>query len=265
MRLLSLTALAFALAGVWLIPSYSQEPRRGGQGRPGEGDGFRGEGRFMNPLVQVLDADRDGEISAEELAKATSALKALDRNNDGRLTAEELRPQGGREGDRGGGGGGFGGPPRAPGGPEGRPSVDIEETIARYMALDANKDGKLSKDELPERMQGLLTRADADSDGVVSKSELEKMVAAQQVPTGGRGGREGGPGGFGGPGRRGGPDGGFGGPGGVGPPNPEAFVGRAMEFDADKDGKLSKEELAKMAEQFGGRGRGGEGPGERRP
>src|SRR5207248_10783708 len=74
---------------------------------------------------------------------------------------------------------------------------------------------------------------------------------------GGGGGGPGGPGGpgGGGPGGPGGGRGGPGGPGGFGPPNPQAFIDRAMEFDADKDGKLSKDELAKMAEQmFAGRG-----------
>ena len=31
------------------------------------------------------------------------------------------------------------------------------------MALDENKDGKLATEEIPERMQGLITRADADT------------------------------------------------------------------------------------------------------
>src|SRR5207248_3697642 len=83
--------------------------------------------------------------------------------------------------------------------------------------------------------------------------ELTKM-AEQQAAGGGRGGF-GGPGGAGAPGGPGPGGQGRGGPGGFGPPNPQAFVDRAMEFDADKDGKLSKEELAKMAEQMGpGRG-----------
>ena len=59
---------------------------------------------------------------------------------------------------------------------------------------------------------------------------------------------------------RGGPGGG--GPGG--PPSPERFVEHAMEFDADGDGKLDRNELAKFAEDIqrmrGGRGGPG-GPG----
>src|SRR2546425_692553 len=84
---------------------------------------------------------------------------------------------------------------------------------------------------------GVIARADADGDGVLTKEELTKM-AERQTAGGGRGGFASGPGGGqGGPG--GGGAGGRGGAGGFGPPNPQAFVDRAMEFDADKDGKLS--------------------------
>ena len=43
-----------------------------------------------HPLVAALDANRDGELSAEELDKADAALKTLDKNNDGELNDEEL-------------------------------------------------------------------------------------------------------------------------------------------------------------------------------
>ena len=77
------------------------------------------------------------------------------------------------------------------------------------------------------------------------------------------GGREGqGPGGREG---RMGPGGG--GPGG--PPSPERFIEHAMEFDADGDGKLDRDELTKFAGEIqrmrggpgGGRGGPGGGPG----
>ena len=70
-------------------------------------------GRPMSPIIAALDADKDGEISAAEIANAAVALKALDKNGDGKLTGEEFRPArgpGGPGGDRGPGG------PRGPGG-----------------------------------------------------------------------------------------------------------------------------------------------------
>jgi hypothetical protein len=41
---------------------------------------------------------------------------------------------------------------------------------------DKNKDGKVSKEELPERMQGIVDRADANKDGAMDKKELRQMA-----------------------------------------------------------------------------------------
>jgi hypothetical protein len=50
--------------------------------------------QFMNdhPVLAVLDADHDGEISGWEIDHAAAALTKLDRNHDGYLTADELVP-----------------------------------------------------------------------------------------------------------------------------------------------------------------------------
>jgi Ca2+-binding EF-hand superfamily protein len=265
---------------------------RGPPGPPGGPEG-RGPGRgFIPPLMAALDADKDGEISAKEIDGAVKALKKLDKNEDGRLTNEELRPPMGGPGgfgpmgpgDRGRGRGpneqgrgrrGSGEPGRmggsGPGGPGGG------NMAQRIMGFDENKDGRVTKDELPEPMQRMLERADANQDGAIDKEEAGKMAERM-----GRGG----PGGQGGPGGRGGGD----------------FVQRLMNLDRDDDGKVAKDELPewmqermfesgdangdgfidkkeaeKMAEQFqrgggpprgGGRGQGGPGgrpPGNARP
>ncbi len=59
-------------------------------GQPGRG-GFRGP---PSPLLDALDTNRDGELSAEEIENAPAALRKLDKNKDGRLSESELRPQG---------------------------------------------------------------------------------------------------------------------------------------------------------------------------
>ncbi|MCW1887596.1 hypothetical protein OKA04_22860 [Luteolibacter flavescens] len=46
-----------------------------------------------SPLVAALDTDRDGEISAEEIAAASESLATLDKNEDGELTPQELHPR----------------------------------------------------------------------------------------------------------------------------------------------------------------------------
>ena len=67
--------------------------RPGGPGGPG-GPPFPPPPPFVSPLLRALDTDRDGTLSAEEIAGAAKALKALDRNGDGALTPDELRPPG---------------------------------------------------------------------------------------------------------------------------------------------------------------------------
>lgn len=117
--------------------------------------------------------------------------------------------------DRDGGSARGGGFAARPGGGRNR-----EAMIQRLMGYDKNKDGKLSRNELPERMQRMFARMDQNNDGSVEKKELEQMF--QRRP----GGRPGGfPGGR--PGR---------------PGTPEAMLKRLLERDKNKDGKLSKEE-----------------------
>lgn len=58
---------------------------------------FRGPNRRPNPpddpVVFAIDANRDREISAQEIESSVSALGKLDLNNDGRLSRTELEPQ----------------------------------------------------------------------------------------------------------------------------------------------------------------------------
>ena len=44
------------------------------------------------PIIEVLDTNHDGELSAAEIAAAPTTLLALDRNGDGILTRDELCP-----------------------------------------------------------------------------------------------------------------------------------------------------------------------------
>jgi hypothetical protein len=75
---------AVALATSTFITSAQNTPPAGGEGRPPR--------MFGGPLMEALDANKDGELDATEIENAAAALKALDKNKDGKLTAEELRP-----------------------------------------------------------------------------------------------------------------------------------------------------------------------------
>jgi len=111
----------------------------------------------------------------------------------GGFAGEQGRPQGGGQQ------GGFGG--------KGRPQKG-----GGLMRFDQNKDGKISKAEVPQRMAGFFDRLDKNKDGFLDKNEISSMGGF-----GGKGRPQGGgqQGGFGGKGRpQGGrPQGGFGGKG----------------------------------------------------
>ena len=121
-----------------------------------------------------------------------------------------------------------------------------------FSALDPNNDDVTL---VPEylRVWGKWARA--------GRQSAEKRIAAVRKEPGdskskGAGSRGERPGGFGPPGGRGSRFGG-------GPPSPEEFVKRAFQFDTDKDGKLDRKELTKLAESLGRR-RGGRSSSGRR-
>lgn len=102
----SVKALLMAVAiGTTATMATAQEegPRREGGRPPGPPP--------VPPIIAALDLDKNGEIDADEIAKASDSLKKLDKNNDGKINREELRPPGapGGFGDRRG--------PRPPEGP----------------------------------------------------------------------------------------------------------------------------------------------------
>ena len=181
--------------------SRGPDRRRGGWGRQqGEGDawGQRGEPRGRrgrqgrgqrppgpHPLMAALDADKDGEISAAEIANAAAALKTLDKNGDGKLAGDEVQPDFRGRGDRAGRGG--------PGGPAGA------DLVERIMSHDANGDGKVTEKEMPAPMRRMLDRADTNLDGAIDEAEARKLAEESGRGRGGpgrgarRGGRSDGP------------------------------------------------------------------------
>ena len=99
-------------------PGNIDRPRFPGRNGPVAFEG-PGGGPPPHPLMIALDKDRDGRLSAAEIADAPKALKALDRDGDGALGPDELRPPRPPGGPGGRGPGGpppRGGPPGGPGG-----------------------------------------------------------------------------------------------------------------------------------------------------
>ncbi len=86
----------------------NRRPQRDGeQARLGQAnrqrDGERaGQRPPFGPFMIALDRDKDGVLSAREIAAASASLKKLDKNGDGKIDRVELRPhrpRGGRDGD----------------------------------------------------------------------------------------------------------------------------------------------------------------------
>jgi hypothetical protein len=50
--------------------------------------------------------------------------------------------------------------------------------IERLLSFDANADRRLSRDELPERMQGLVARGDTNADAALDSDEIRALVTA---------------------------------------------------------------------------------------
>lgn len=172
-------------------------------GRPEPGPGADGSGpdgnrptqsswpgRGRTPpflLLKALDANSDGQLTAEEINNATAALKTLDRNGDGMISPAELRPADGRPEDR-----------RAAAKPGERPSQPASAAAGRsadpsqntgrmagYLLgrFDANGDDRLSTDELPEVLRERFASMDANSDGFIDRAEItarERQLARQR-------------------------------------------------------------------------------------
>ena len=166
-------------------------------------------------------------------------------------------------GPGGGGGGGWGGGGRGgPGGQGGQ--QDPESKFQEYLqAMDANKDGKLTREELQANRMGgrlldSLDQYDANKDGALDLAEYKVLYAARMSMMGG--GSGGGPGGWGGGG------GGWGGGGPGGPADqarkleeqdepkptvfrfghlPQGLPAYFTDADSDKDGQVGLYEWVK--------------------
>lgn len=111
MNFLKGTALTAALTMTFAFLAFSSARAQD----PNAAASNRAE-RPVPPIVAAIDANKDGEIDAAEIANAVAALKSLDKNGDGKLSGDEIRPP------RRDGGHGAGGPPK--GGRHGREKAE---------------------------------------------------------------------------------------------------------------------------------------------
>ena len=149
------------------------------------------------------------------------------------MTDNGAKGKGGMQGGMGGFQGGMGGKSR----PQGMGGMGGFNP----MQFDRNKDGKLSKQEVPQQMSRMFDRMDRNKDGFVTQDELRPQMGGGgnskgRPQAGGIDPSTGLPIGTGGNRPQGGGMGpGMGSPGGV--------PVRIAQYDSNKDGKLSKQEV----------------------
>ncbi len=105
------------------------------------------------PRILKLDANKDQTITKEEAGERWRFVERLDIDSDGSITPSEWKAAG--SGGKG---------KRAPG--------------ALFDRLDSNKDGRVSKEEAPDRLWERISKADADGDGSISKEEIASLAPA---------------------------------------------------------------------------------------
>ncbi|MDE1177792.1 MAG: EF-hand domain-containing protein [Edaphobacter sp.] len=137
-----------SLLPLLLLSPFSIAQRQGGPPQP-------------RPVVLAIDTNKDGQFSVEEIAAASAGLITLDANHDGQLTSLEYLPN------------------------QSDPNANKpDETVQRLMVLDKNGDGVLTKDEVPERMQGMFDRLDTNHDGKITPDEIKASASTQRGPNG---------------------------------------------------------------------------------
>jgi Ca2+-binding EF-hand superfamily protein len=169
-------------------------------------------------LFEKLDKNTDGKIAADEVEGDAKTiferlLRTGDTDKDGALSKEEFAAA-----------------------MKQRPKADAERSgvaaEAIFTRADANGDGKISREEAPERLAQGFDRIDANSDGFIDKGEFKTMTQRMAERAGA-----------------------------AGAARPEQAVGVMVlkALDADGNGELSASEIADAAKTLAKFDKNGDG------
>ena len=165
--LIAFIATIMSLCGLSTAQEERERPGRGSDQRPSR-DGSQGQNQ-ADILFQALDRNRDGKLQQNEIDLAVVVLRRMDENEDGDVSQSEIKL-----------------PPRRPGNANQRrpgqqdPSQNRDRGRPSFesflKSVDKNGDGKISKEEAPERMKERFGEADSDSDGFIDQKEQQVMI-----------------------------------------------------------------------------------------
>lgn len=174
------SALLAAAALAAATPAWAQQPASPPAATgSGQGGGARGPGA----LFEQMDGNKDDRVTWDEAWRyVQQRFAAADADRDGGLTrqeAEALRPTGGgrrREGN-------------------GSATAPTPEQTARwsrfgdvvFRGLDANRDSRVTLDEVRPAVEARFRGLDADADNAVSRTELPQRRGGGPRPQNGAG------------------------------------------------------------------------------
>ena len=169
MRSKALGATAALLFGLGLAATaVAQGPGGGPGGGMGGGPGGMGGGPGAGPggfMLQRFDADGDGKVTENEFRNGhAQTFDAMDGNHDGTVGSEEMTAY-----------------------------VNAQRANRKLSRMDANGDGKVSRDEFGQYADARFTRADANQDKALTADELARRHGGKGPGGKGPGGK--GPGG----------------------------------------------------------------------
>jgi hypothetical protein len=156
-------------------PDTAQKKTTNEKGRQGKAAAAQQGGAdsdLADALLVAMDADHDGMVTKIEFRDALKALGKVHKDKQGNMVVPDKAVTD-PTADAAGADAGLGQAPGNTGAPAGVDQRNNNETMARFMQYDANHDGVLSANEVPQQGRAMLQGADLDGDGVLNARELQ--------------------------------------------------------------------------------------------